>query len=79
MFFFRFITFALIFILVSCTSNNSNQKYKSNNNPFYGGIYKIGDPYLIDNKIYYPKEEKEYDEIGIASWYGKKIPWKTHS
>ena len=76
MFFFRFITFALIFILVSCTSNNSNQKYKSNNNPFYGGIYKIGDPYLIDNKVYYPKEEKAYDEIGIASWYGKKFHGK---
>jgi len=76
MFFFRFITFALIFILVSCTSNNSNQKYKSSNNSFYGGIYKIGDPYLIDNKVYYPKEEKKYDEIGIASWYGKKFHGK---
>ena len=76
MFFFRFITFALIFILVSCTSNNSNQKYKSNNNSFYGGIYKIGDPYLIDNKVYYPKEETAYDEIGIASWYGKKFHGK---
>ena len=76
MFFFRYIKFFLIFILVSCTSNNSNQKYKSNNNPFYGGIYKIGDPYLIGNRVYYPKEEKAYDEIGLASWYGKKFHGK---
>ncbi len=34
------------------------------------GTYKIGNPYLIDGVSYYPHEDYEYSEIGIASWYG---------
>ena len=33
-------------------------------------IYKIGTPYKINGKWYYPAVNYEYDEIGIASWYG---------
>lgn len=32
--------------------------------------YKIGAPYKIKGKRYYPKEDFEYAEAGIASWYG---------
>lgn len=35
-----------------------------------GGIYKVGNPYQIDGTWYYPKEQPDYDETGIASWYG---------
>lgn len=34
------------------------------------GIYKVGKPYQIKGVWYYPKEDFEYDETGIASWYG---------
>lgn len=34
------------------------------------GVYKIGPPYQIDNIWYYPREQPDYDETGIASWYG---------
>ena len=34
------------------------------------GVYKIGQPYQIDNVWYYPREQPDYDETGIASWYG---------
>lgn len=34
------------------------------------GNYKVGDPYQIAGVWYYPKEEWDYDETGIASWYG---------
>jgi len=34
------------------------------------GVYKIGEPYQIDNVWYYPREQPDYDETGIASWYG---------
>lgn len=34
------------------------------------GTYKIGNPYLIDGVSYYPHEDYNYSEIGIASWYG---------
>lgn len=34
------------------------------------GAYKVGKPYAIDGKTYYPAEQWTYDEVGIASWYG---------
>ena len=34
------------------------------------GVYKVGNPYQIDNVWYYPHEQPDYDETGIASWYG---------
>lgn len=38
--------------------------------PAAAGVYKIGQPYQIDNVWYYPREQPDYDETGIASWYG---------
>jgi rare lipoprotein A len=38
--------------------------------PPNAGIYKIGQPYQVDNVWYYPREQPDYDETGIASWYG---------
>ncbi len=35
-----------------------------------GGTYKIGTPYKILGRWYYPKEDYTYSEVGIASWYG---------
>ena len=37
---------------------------------FYG-YYKVGNPYNIDGKTYYPQEYQEFNEEGIASWYGE--------
>lgn len=37
------------------------------------GIYKVGDPYQIENVWYYPAVNYTYDETGIASWYGSKF------
>jgi rare lipoprotein A len=34
------------------------------------GIYKVGNPYQINGVWYYPQENPNYDETGIASWYG---------
>ena len=35
------------------------------------GIYKVGKPYQVDGTWYYPREDWNYDETGIASWYGE--------
>ena len=35
-----------------------------------GGVYKIGKPYQIQGVWYYPREDYDYDQTGIASWYG---------
>jgi len=37
------------------------------------GRYKIGNPYEIKGVWYYPKEDFQYDESGISSWYGTKF------
>jgi rare lipoprotein A len=33
-------------------------------------VYKVGNPYQVAGIWYYPKEQPDYDETGIASWYG---------
>ena len=33
-------------------------------------IYKVGNPYKINGMWYYPAIDYDYDEIGMASWYG---------
>ncbi|HLY06072.1 MAG TPA: septal ring lytic transglycosylase RlpA family protein [Rhizomicrobium sp.] len=38
--------------------------------PSGSGVYKIGEPYEEEGVWYYPKEQPDYDETGIASWYG---------
>lgn len=37
----------------------------------YGGTYKVGNPYQIMGRWYYPKEDYSYSETGMASWYGE--------
>ncbi|PIW28605.1 MAG: septal ring lytic transglycosylase RlpA family protein [Rhodospirillales bacterium CG15_BIG_FIL_POST_REV_8_21_14_020_66_15] len=41
------------------------------------GTYKIGNPYQIAGTWYYPAEEWDYDETGIASWYGDDFHGKN--
>jgi len=39
--------------------------------PKGGGVYKVGRPYKVAGRWYYPLEDRSYDRTGIASWYGK--------
>lgn len=47
--------------------------------PKGGGHYKVGKPYRIAGRKYYPKEDVTYDETGIASWYGPKFHKRSTS
>ena len=49
---------ALVLGLASCGS------------PRPEGVYKVGQPYQIAGRWYYPEFDPDYDRIGIASWYG---------
>ncbi len=40
------------------------------------GAYKVGRPYQIGRAWYYPKADYDYDETGIASWYGPSFHGK---
>ncbi len=59
---------SLAAIVAACASTPPD-----NNNvtvPPNAGVYKIGQPYQIGDTWYYPREQPDYDETGVASWYG---------
>ena len=35
------------------------------------GTYKLGGPYQIQGRWYYPEFDPAYDRVGVASWYGE--------
>jgi rare lipoprotein A len=39
--------------------------------PKGGGTYKLGNPYTINGRTYYPEHNSSYRSEGIASWYGR--------
>ncbi|HZG31585.1 MAG TPA: septal ring lytic transglycosylase RlpA family protein [Ensifer sp.] len=38
--------------------------------PKGGGREMVGKPYVVKGQVYYPKEDRNYDRVGYASWYG---------
>jgi rare lipoprotein A len=38
--------------------------------PKGGGYYRVGTPYTIGGRTYYPAEDPHYRAEGVASWYG---------
>ncbi len=57
--------------LTSCASNKLDLYSQSAAISGKGGTYKVGSPYQIAGKWYYPEEDYDYVETGTASWYGK--------
>jgi rare lipoprotein A len=55
------ISVASLLILVAACSSAPPQK----------GFYKLGRPYQIDGRWYYPEFDPDYDRTGVASWYGE--------
>jgi rare lipoprotein A len=72
------ILFALMLLLLFVTGC-ANNTFDLNASPYsqaaaikgQGGLYKVGKPYKIRGTTYYPREDYNYSEVGIASWYGK--------
>ncbi len=48
-------------------------KVRSNALPKGGGVYKVGMPYQVGGRMWVPREQPQYDEEGLASWYGKSF------
>jgi rare lipoprotein A len=38
--------------------------------PKGGGTYRVGKPYTVAGKVYVPRLDPHYHEVGLASWYG---------
>src|SRR4051794_14865580 len=53
--------------LAACSGGS---RYAYRDIPKGGGGYKVGQPYRINGRTYYPNEDPNYRAEGMASWYG---------
>ncbi len=64
----RIIIIILGLAVTACGS--TNRSYKA---AVPDPVYKVGKPYRVAGKTYYPEVDIHYDRIGLASWYGSKF------
>jgi rare lipoprotein A len=38
--------------------------------PKGGGVYRVGQPYMVGGRMYFPQADPNYRADGLASWYG---------
>ncbi len=62
------VAFALAALAAGCASTQPEQPKVQI--PANAGVYRVGNPYQISGTWYYPHEQPDYDETGVASWYG---------
>lgn len=55
--------------LVGACSTTPRQGPAAGANPHY----KVGKPYEVNGRWYYPKEDPGYAKVGVASWYGDEF------
>lgn len=60
-----------VLIVSSCATEKLDLYSQSTAISGKAGTYKVGNPYKILGKWYYPKEDYTYTETGTASWYGE--------
>jgi rare lipoprotein A len=69
---------ALALAAAALTACAAGPRYpaQATGNPHPGRSYvtrdgqKVGRPYEVNGRWYTPKEQPNYDEVGVASWYG---------
>jgi rare lipoprotein A len=64
-------------LAAACASSEPSQENNQVFVPPNAGVYKIGQPYQVQGIWYYPKEQPDYDETGLASWYGSESGNRT--
>lgn len=72
--------FLSLFALAACAETeflvHTAKSVSTDEAPRPVGDYKVGKPYRINGQWYYPAENFEYAETGIASWYGPNFHGK---
>ena len=79
-----FLFIVLAFVLTSCTAvevaidltkkrMKANQTAETSSAVTPAPRYKVGNPYEVKGVWYYPERDLNYDETGIASWYGDEF------
>lgn len=85
MFLKRFAILGFALLCVGLLSGCSEARYAAHvvkqipmpgDSPTQQGTFKIGTPYNIKGRRYYPRETYSHVETGIASWYGPKFHGK---
>ncbi len=70
----RIFLFSIMAMTLSAcsTTNFMLAKWKDSNRSGSAsqGQFKVGKPYNVAGRTYFPEESYSYDETGIASWYG---------
>jgi peptidoglycan lytic transglycosylase len=66
----RLLAVTLLAALVAACASTPSEENHAVSVPPNAGVYKIGQPYQIQGTWYYPREQPDYDETGVASWYG---------
>lgn len=61
---------SLMLVLAACASTPRPSATKVSKAPPAMPGVKIGKPYVVFGKTYHPSDDRDYDEKGIASWYG---------
>lgn len=69
---------SMSFLLTACSEVQlaSHMMKKIGPNAKTQGTFKVGSPYKINGKYYYPQERYDLVETGIASWYGPQFHGK---
>ena len=71
---------AVALLLANCAAGTGDRVRNTNYSPKVvaegepvprgGGTFKLGNPYTINGRTYYPSHDPAYRAEGIASWYG---------
>ncbi len=61
---------SLIFISTVISACSMTSKPPVFSEDRHVGVYKVGQPYQIDGTWYTPEIDEDYEESGVASWYG---------
>ncbi len=59
--------------LAACAGKRGTGSPSSIYGPGPGRGYQVGKPYQVNGVWYVPTENPNYDQIGIASWYGREF------
>jgi rare lipoprotein A len=60
---------ALLLLLAACGTTRQGGEPGPGSSATVGR-YKVGQPYQINGRWYYPEYDPSYDRVGTASWYG---------
>jgi rare lipoprotein A len=74
---------AVALLLAHCSNSRIDSRYGVSASPRVvepgepvpkgGGTYRVGKPYVVAGRVYYPDDNRHYRAEGIASWYGKNF------